>query len=208
MKNGFAAGAPQSVRFTLVTCTATRTSPGPTSGAGTSVRWTTSGGSYVVRTAALMVLTVTIVQRLARRLPGIRRRRLGDSATGSTGQAGMTASRPCWVCWVPAEQGGPSQTPCAKSPRTLKTRVRGGSNTQLRNPRQGGGSGPTAGRRRSVRSVWHDRPPSHRGLERRGCGELPGTDRGGPVGNIGTSARLLALFCTRGPPATSRARHG
>ena len=58
MKNGFAARVPQSVRFTVVACTATRTSPRPTSGAGTSVIRTTSGGPYPVRTAALMARIV------------------------------------------------------------------------------------------------------------------------------------------------------
>jgi hypothetical protein len=54
MKNGFAARVPQSVRFTVVACTATRTSSRPTWGAGTSPMRTTSGGPYRVRTAALM----------------------------------------------------------------------------------------------------------------------------------------------------------
>ena len=84
MKNGFAARKPQSVRFTVVACTATRTWPGPTSGAGTSVMCTTSGGPYVVRTAALMALIVTAAERPARRLPGIESGG-GGSATGSTG---------------------------------------------------------------------------------------------------------------------------
>jgi hypothetical protein len=78
MKKGLAARMPQSVRFTVVACTATRTSPGPTSGAGTSVMYTTSSGPYVVRTAALMALTETAADRPTRRLPGIRRLRLGD----------------------------------------------------------------------------------------------------------------------------------
>ena len=62
MKRGLPARTPQSVRFTVVACTATRTSPGPTSGADTSVRCTISGGPYVVRTAALMTLTLTADQ--------------------------------------------------------------------------------------------------------------------------------------------------
>jgi hypothetical protein len=65
MKNGFAARMPQSVRFTVVACTATRTSPGPTSGTGTSVICTTSGGPYVVRTAALMIRSVFAAEKPA-----------------------------------------------------------------------------------------------------------------------------------------------
>src|SRR5664279_3051472 len=59
------------------------TSPGPTSGTGTSVMCTTSGGPYVVRTAALMALIVTAAERPARRLPGIESGG-GGSATGAT----------------------------------------------------------------------------------------------------------------------------
>ena len=81
----------QSVRFTVVACTATRTSPGPTSGAGTSVMCTTSGGPYVVRTAALMALTVTAPRRGRR--DSCLESGGGGSATGSTGWARIKSPR-------------------------------------------------------------------------------------------------------------------
>ena len=48
MKKGFAARHAQSVRFTVVARTWTRTSWGPMVGLATSVTWTTSGGPYSV----------------------------------------------------------------------------------------------------------------------------------------------------------------
>jgi hypothetical protein len=54
MGNGWAARMPQSVRFTVVAWTLTSTSPSLTAGRGTSVTRTTSGGPYLVWTAAFM----------------------------------------------------------------------------------------------------------------------------------------------------------
>ena len=58
MKKGFAARHAQSVRFTVVARTWTRTSWGPTVGLATSVIRTTSGGPYSVWTAACIPRTV------------------------------------------------------------------------------------------------------------------------------------------------------
>src|SRR5664280_3622304 len=118
MTNGFAARKPQSVRFTVVACTATRTSPGPTSWTGTSVMCTTSGGPYVVRTAALMALTVTAVERPVRRLPGIRRRRFGDGLDRvgrNDGEQGSTCRWSRWRSSSTGSSGGPA--PAARSPQ-------------------------------------------------------------------------------------------
>jgi hypothetical protein len=87
MKNGFAARVPQSVRFTVVALTATRNSSGPTTGAGTSAIRTTSGGPYLVRTAALMPRTLVAAdQNFVPRQPA-------RIARGPSGTVGRGAGR-------------------------------------------------------------------------------------------------------------------
>ena len=54
--HGSAARKPQSVRFTVVAWTRTSTSPSPGTGEGTSTIRTTSGGPYLLRTAAFTAL--------------------------------------------------------------------------------------------------------------------------------------------------------